>query len=463
MKILTLILGIIINTLGIQGASICNDHNTLACQRLAAIKPDLCQDNCTARLCPSTCDQCPLTCYSCDSVDHPANCTHTVKCSNLSMMCIATQTVTPLYEKVYQLGCVDKEICSSLFGLISDHPSMPNVRRTVDLLGGCCSSDLCNKYKEPDNVSMPTVQTVQPTSKDKGVSQGCHEIDTEACRFLSQNKGCDKQCVSSLCPQTCGQCSFTCYDCSLVNQPHNCSSKVQCNKHTEVCVAAETHVSGFQSGYKLGCIEKQTCSNLLSRDIDGTCCNTSFCNAFYLPKQTITQVKNLGLPSDCQPNILKAGDCPIGFAKSADTCYFVGRWKKTRTAAKHECESMCSRLAILSSEKENHDVSSFLANVQHTFGYKEEPFYWIDAYRFRRRFNKPWRWNSTGLIINSHAYTHWNPNSHPNIASDGEHCANIGQRNVYGHLHGNGNYYWDHRSCAEHYPALCEYPLGSQP
>lgn len=66
-------------------------------------------------------------------------------------------------------------------------------------------------------------------------------------------------------------------------------------------------------------------------------------------------------------------------------------------------------------------------------------------------------------IINSHAYTRLNPNSHPNIASDGEHCANTGQRNVYGHLHGNGNYYWDHRSCTEHYPALCEYPLDSQP
>lgn len=42
--------------------------------------------------------------------------------------------------------------------------------------------------------------------------------------------------------------------------------------------------------------------------------------------------------TDCQPNILKAGDCPIGFAKSADTCYFVGRWKKTRTSAKVSCE-----------------------------------------------------------------------------------------------------------------------------
>lgn len=42
--------------------------------------------------------------------------------------------------------------------------------------------------------------------------------------------------------------------------------------------------------------------------------------------------------TDCQPNILKAGDCPIGFIKSADTCYFVGRWKKDRTAAKVNCE-----------------------------------------------------------------------------------------------------------------------------
>lgn len=30
----------------------------------------------------------------------------------------------------------------------------------------------------------------------------------------------------------------------------------------EVCVAAETHVSGFQSGYKLGCIEKQVHMNV---------------------------------------------------------------------------------------------------------------------------------------------------------------------------------------------------------
>lgn len=46
--------------LGTNGATLCDDKSTAACQRLAAVKPDMCQDNCTASLCPKTCGKCRM-------------------------------------------------------------------------------------------------------------------------------------------------------------------------------------------------------------------------------------------------------------------------------------------------------------------------------------------------------------------------------------------------------------------
>ncbi|CAC5390025.1 unnamed protein product [Mytilus coruscus] len=153
------------------GTNSCEDRSIRGCQRLAAIKQDMCQDN-------------SLKCYSCEHIDHPSDCLHIVHCSNMSM------------------------VCKDLYGAVPN-PTQSKVRRDVDLIGGCCSSDLCNKYNEPDKIPAPTINPVfkvQPSGKTDGVSAACSEMDTEVCRYLSENNGCDQTCVASLCPQTCGKC-----------------------------------------------------------------------------------------------------------------------------------------------------------------------------------------------------------------------------------------------------------------
>ena len=82
-------------------------------------------------------------------------------------------------------------------------------RRDVDLIGGCCNSDLCNKYDEPDKVSPPAVSTVHsPLPTSQGYSQACQEVDHEFCKLLVHDKGCTDGDVTALCPKTCGKCSM---------------------------------------------------------------------------------------------------------------------------------------------------------------------------------------------------------------------------------------------------------------
>lgn len=47
-------------------------------------------------------------------------------------------------------------MCNDLYGPV---PNLTQsiIRRDVDLIGGCCSSDLCNKYNEPDKIPAPTM------------------------------------------------------------------------------------------------------------------------------------------------------------------------------------------------------------------------------------------------------------------------------------------------------------------
>ncbi|VDI81804.1 Hypothetical predicted protein [Mytilus galloprovincialis] len=449
----------------IYAASVCEDHSTKACQRLAAIKPDMCQDNCTSSLCPRTCGCCPLKCFSCENVDHPSECNQTIQCGSMSMACIATQTVTTQLEKKYQLNCVDNTICTDLYGVVPNR-TVPNVRREVDLFGGCCATDLCNKYDEPDKIPAPTAHAQHVhTNGNIHLSTHCHVIDTVVCQNLAENNGCHLPCVSTLCPTTCGKCSLTCYQCSAINSPGNCSSRVHCNSDEEVCIAVETHQFDFHGGYKLGCAPKETCNNLLTRGIDGICCDTNFCNGNYVPSTTVVPStstvydNHLGMPTGCHPDLING--CPVGFSRERNSCYSIGRKWKTRTDAKNECLRNCSRLAIISSERENEDITHFLQRVSHLAnafsGVNEDYHYWIDAHR-KHGGNSPWYWRS---IDSSLTYSHWRNGSHYHQSHYVEHCASIG-KGEWNH-HSSHGYYWDHHSCDEKFAALCEFPLGNDP
>lgn len=83
-----------------------------------------------------------------------------------------------------------------------------NGRRDVDLIGGCCDSDLCNTFDEPDKVSPPTIPTVHsPSNTNQGYSQNCQEVDSEFCRLLVHDYRCHDSNVTAMCPRTCGKCS----------------------------------------------------------------------------------------------------------------------------------------------------------------------------------------------------------------------------------------------------------------
>ncbi|XP_071178660.1 uncharacterized protein [Mytilus edulis] len=480
-----LIYGITLSTfvLVVCSASSCEDRNIKGCQRLAATNQDICQDNCLATLCPRTCGLCPLKCYSCEHVDHPSDCNQTVQCSNMSMSCIVSQTVTTSLEKKFQLGCVDTTVCNDLFSS-PPQTTQSKVKRDVDLVGGCCSSDLCNKYEEPDKITLPTINPVHPSGNTNGVSAACSEMDSDVCRYLSENNGCLLTCVASMCPQTCGKCSLTCYECASVDLPGNCRNRITCNRNEESCIAVESHVFNFKAGYKLGCVAKQNCTNLLARKLDGVCCDSDFCNGNHAPPtslipsttpvQSTTQVplttpklstttvhktvhphNHLGLPTDCRPNL--ENTCPYHFTRIGESCYFFGRHGRTMEEASKECLGLCSRLAIISSRNENLMITQLLN--QHQQPHKAN-HYWIDAYRNSSSFSGPWQWMSTGTLLGKHVYSHWRPGSHSHTKPDGEHCASMGKGESSDPENG---YFWDHRSCKLHSPALCEYPLGHKP
>ncbi|VDH93074.1 Hypothetical predicted protein [Mytilus galloprovincialis] len=194
----------------ICGANICEDRNIKGCQRLAAIMQDMCQDNCMATLCPRTCGLCRKY-YNCHK----------------NKTCVITTA-----WQLSVLEPVDYVVCNDLYGAVPNR-TQSGVRRDVDLIGGCWSSDLCNKYNEPDKIPAPTINPVQPSGNTIGFSAACTEIDSE-----------------------------------------------------ESCIAVESHIFNFKEGYKLGCVAKQNCKDLLAKNIEGVCCHSNFCNGNYVPTTT---------------------------------------------------------------------------------------------------------------------------------------------------------------------------------
>lgn len=433
-------------------ASTCDDQSPKACQRLASVNRHMCKNHHVIPLCRRTCGLCPLMCYTCDAVDHPQECTHKEQCPAMNMRCIATQTITLELEKKVRLGCVTSYICSALYG----------TRRDVDLLGGCCDSDLCNKYDEPDRVSPPTTPAVHsPSTSNQGYSAFCHEVDSEFCKILTHDLGCHDSDVTSLCPRTCGQCTLHCYNCSSVDRPGNCRGRMTCNYEKESCIAVESYMYTHTYGYKLTCVNRKLCPGLITKGAEGTCCHNDFCNGQFIPPTTtpipthhtttMQHRPHLGLPTNCHPNF-RHQPCPRGFVKRESSCYHVGSSLANHDEAMDYCKKLCSRLVIISNEKENNDVTFVLMHLKDLLQLHREHHYWIDA---RRRAGERWIWESTNVDIHAQ-YSHWDQNAHIHQG-----CANI--QWVEDERHHSGGYHWITRACVDDAVPICEIPLGDIP
>ncbi|XP_062594561.1 uncharacterized protein LOC134255978 [Saccostrea cucullata] len=124
-------------------------------------------------------------CYQCHEVNNPADCTTSVNCG-VGKECIVSETIGDDFTYHFNVGCVEKSVCTS--GSDLPHPSSgPDIvgKRTVmkrNLEFACCDSDLCNN-------KMPS--EFQPTS----CPSGTHEFRdglVHLCYFiLKQDRNAD--------------------------------------------------------------------------------------------------------------------------------------------------------------------------------------------------------------------------------------------------------------------------------
>lgn len=449
----------------------CDDLDSDVCKRLHGQNPSLCADSCLSSICTRFCGQCPLTCYSCHEVDDPSNCTTTAVCPSKDHHCFTTQTYTDDFQEVYKLGCAKKSLCEQNIN--------SGKRSHLDVNGGCCTFDKCNN-KLPALIDELTVtsttEMAQNTTASPSILKECKNFDDDICLRISMidPSFCTNDCISSqICPRTCRKC-FQCYQCNDINSPGDCNTTTTCESGKE-CFRLQTLSFDLRPVFRLGCLEENLCSRFNMdplqsafgrRDVSliGGCCKTDLCNIQRtLPTtQTTTQRASpvtTGTPT-CRPMLI--GDCPIGFVRRADSCYYISRSHRIQSAAHEECASYCTRLVIISSEVENKEITDFLHQSKQIVGINEESRYWIDAYRSDSNFDGTWVWNSTGTIINDHTYSHWRPGSHINYNADGEHCADIG-RGESSNIETTNGYFWDHGSCLHRLLPLCEYPLGKSP
>ncbi|VDI33873.1 Hypothetical predicted protein [Mytilus galloprovincialis] len=153
---MTLVYGITLDTLVlvICGANICEDRNIKGCQRLAATKQDMCQDNCMATLCPRTCGLCL----------QPSGNTN-----------------------VFSAACteMDSENCKDLLA--------------KNIEGVCCHSNFCNGNYVPTTTHIPLTSTVDTTTASTqsqlGLPTGCtpsykREHDECPSKFIRKGNSC---------------------------------------------------------------------------------------------------------------------------------------------------------------------------------------------------------------------------------------------------------------------------------
>lgn len=361
---------------------VCDDVDTAACTEMSRLYPNLCHDPCTRDVCRKHCGLCPLTCYSCTGVKNIEDCHQKKLCTSLNQSCIVTQTVSPTFEIVYVLECVDNQVCEKLY-----HKAPLGKKRSIDLYGGCCDTDLCNKHvsssNQIQNLTQATVSQNQQNTSN--TIYGSSDLDQSICQKLVKTENdCKIPCNVKLCPQTCKQ--LTCYKCDYlsIDKIHLCNRTVQCSIGEE-CLISEVFDAAYRPGYTLGCASKLVCDRLhLHNDSlvdnvttstvtpNGVCCKTSLCNKNHTSVQTtsspspvVTQTVKVanthhGLP--CSTTPCKNGHCH-NIDSSSYHCNCDLEWKGKNC----DIHSACFSHPCLNNQV-CHDVGeTFKCTCQHGF------------------------------------------------------------------------------------------------
>ncbi|XP_061176561.1 mannose-binding protein C-like isoform X2 [Saccostrea echinata] len=169
----------------IAADSTCADISTDACRLLVHAAPNFCSTLSGQTDCPAFCGLCSRRCYQCHEVNNPADCSTSVTCG-VGKECIVSETIGDDFTYHFNVGCVEKSVCTS--GSDLPHPSSaPGIvgKRAVlkrNLEFACCDSDLCNN-------KLPSA--LQPTS----CPSGTHEFrdgSVHLCYFvLKQERNAD--------------------------------------------------------------------------------------------------------------------------------------------------------------------------------------------------------------------------------------------------------------------------------
>ncbi|CAC5408880.1 unnamed protein product [Mytilus coruscus] len=121
------------------------------------------------------------------------------------------------------------------------------------------------------------------------VQSFCKDVDQTACGVFktADPKMCDNPCLADICKETCGFCPLMCYHCDNVARQEDCTTKVQCNLASEICIATQRFNTQLQPVFSSGCVNKAVCKTLFNYGgttgkraytLHGGCCATDLCN-----------------------------------------------------------------------------------------------------------------------------------------------------------------------------------------
>ncbi|XP_048771310.2 uncharacterized protein LOC125677344 [Ostrea edulis] len=383
----------------------CDDVDTAACQRLAASKPDMCNDTCYASICKRYCGECPLKCYTCSDIESSQTCNSSTECSSKDYQCISAASFTNDFREVFKLGCAPSAVCSH-YG-----------KRSMSKRAGtsCCTSDLCNHNGGSKREIESKVKSTKPDVRRQSSSPVCADADNLACTllFTVNTHMCNNDCIANqICPRLCGRCS-ECYECEHISSTENCTKSRVCDPG-EVCYTLETLNFNLEHGYRLGCVHQRICDNLHTQassifgrrasgnpelSLTGGCCHGDLCNHHQLlPETTLlptTSTIATTTPKTCH---YYSNRCPFSNAYVYhDQCYHVGTRKMSWIQAKHYCESQCGHLATFTNslvmERVLHSViSHHITSHGHDTSLRHSEIY-VDA--IDPAHNNHWIWESS--------------------------------------------------------------------
>ncbi|CAG2187839.1 unnamed protein product [Mytilus edulis] len=184
-------------------------------------------------------------------VPTPIDCQTVAQCGP-NQECYAKQYVTHAGIKLYDLGCIDKLMCSTTVGVLpsgfgkrNGNKTPLHKRQTSHLCTECCNNkDLCNMNGlcGSQNIALPSGSTL-------------------------------------------------CYNCKETRQLEDCHDITLCNNH-QVCQVHSTTNTQGEVRWHHGCVQKQQCPDLtLPVNSCQTCCTSDLCNTNCTPSTaTVTQI-----------------------------------------------------------------------------------------------------------------------------------------------------------------------------